>query len=354
MNPTTLNFSTAVEVIQASIDANDMTPILLLGRPGCGKTAVCTEVNRRLGIPSDVTDKLIFRPSLRDPTDLLGLPAVERDEDGQLVTRWSLNSYIRYVNDVASQYSHVVMPIDEIGQAVPMMQNALAGLVYDGFVGENYLAPNVLPVLTGNRVEDKAGSGRILSQLGNRVESHTMGTDLDGWASRMIHLGYDPMIVAYVRFDPAALEDFDPDRIVNGTMRSWEAAAKVDSSLPLPVYRAKLCGRIPEGRVAQFLAFRELFNELPSAEQMCNSPMTAHLPVHNRGAMYAAASLAYKRANDKTFANLTKYVGRIAVEGGQVDVEASFYKDIAVNKPELTETKEFGDWINTRGASVML
>lgn len=352
---TTLTFSEAYNVIRASIDANDMTPILLLGAPGCGKTAVCTEVNASLGIPRDVSDRLIFRPSLRDPVDLIGVPHVERDdEDGQFYTQWALNSYIKYVNQVATTYGFCVMPVDEVAQAVPMMQCAIAGLVYDRFVGDNHLHPNVLPVLTGNRAEDKAGSGRILSQLGNRVEAHTMGTDLEGFCNHMLANNCDPMLVAYIRFDPAALEDFDPDRIVNGTMRSWEAASKVDPDLPPAVYRAKLAGRVPEGRVAQYMAFRDLFHDLPSADEMCNSPMTAKLPSHNRGAMFAAASLAFKRADENTFANLTKYVGRMATEAGTMDIEAMFYKDIIVHKEHLSNTPEFSAWISGRGSQVMI
>lgn len=349
-------FGEAEELIMANIRAADMTPLMLLGPPGCGKTTVPLNVaENAFGIPRDVAERCIFRPSLRDPVDLIGLPNVQIDETtGASVTHWSQNSFINYVNSVAEEYGGAILIIDELPQAVPMMQNALAGLLLDRFVGENYLHPNVYQVATGNRVSDKAGAGRVLSQLGNRVECHEMGTDLEGWRKYMLGKGYDPMITAYIAFDPGALEDFDPDRIVNGTMRSWEAAAKLDTELPPSVYFTKMAGRIPEGRAAQYRAFTELFHELPSADEMVNSPKTARLPRDNRGALFAAASLAFKRANEETFANITKYVERIATEAMSEDIEAMFYKDVVINKPELANTKQFGAWATGRGAQVLL
>ena len=350
----TISYSDAVAILNANIDNGDRTPVMLLGAPGCGKTSVVLDIAEQRGIPRDVAESCIFRPSLRDPVDLMGLPHTERHDNGELWTHWSINSFFQHVNNVAERYGVALLCIDELPQAVPMMQNALAGLLYDRCVGDNHLHDNVYMFCTGNRAEDKAGSGRVLSQVANRIEIHTMATDLDAWAAYMIGKDYDPMLVAYIRFDPAALEDIDPDRLINGTMRSWEAAAKVDTNLPANVYRAKLCGRVPEGRVAQYLAFRDLFHELPSADDMCNSPLTAQLPSHNRGALFAAASLAYKRANAETFANLTKYVGRIATEAMAVDIEAMFYKDVTMHKPELCNTSEFGEWASGRGAEVML
>lgn len=351
----TLSYTGGTAAIRANVEADDKTPTIIIGPPGCGKTTLPLTIAVEYGIPRDVAEKCIFRPSLRDPVDLAGLPHNERDpESGQLFTHWAANSFIKYVNDVAAKYGIAFLIIDELMQAVPMMQNALAGLMLDRFVGENFLDDRVFIVATGNRVEDKAGAGRLLTQVANRAEIWELSVDLESWGAYMTGQGYDPMLVAYARFDPACLNDFDPNRSVNGTMRSMEAAAKISTDLPEDVYLAKLSGRIPQARAAQYVAFRKLFDLLPTAEQMINNPTQAKLPTDNRGAMYAASALAFKRADRKTFGALTKYVERIALDGYAPDIEAAFYKDVACAKTELCETAEFVAWATGRGEDVVL
>lgn len=353
-----LTYTQTKQAIAANVAQGDMTPVLVTGRPGCAKTALMLDIAVEHGIPREVAERCIFRPSLRDPVDLAGLPHTERGEDGTLYTFWAANSFIKYVNTVAEKYGIAFLIIDELPQAVPMMQNACAGLIYDRFTGDNYLHDRVFVLMTGNRVKDKAGAGRIVTQLGNRVEHLPMGVDLTSWSNLMINkYGFEKvgMFVSFVRFEPGILEDFDPDRLVNGTMRSCEAAAKIDpTGLSPDVYLAKLSGRIPEGRARSYLTFCELADQLPSGEEMERSPKTAKLPVGNRGALFAAASLAFKRANEKTIVPLAAYVERIALEGMEMDIEAYFYKDIVTHKPELAETTTFTNWAAGRGAEVVL
>lgn len=353
-----LTYTQVLEAIKANVAQGDMTPVYIDGAPGCGKTSLGLDVAEEYGIPRDVAERCIFRPSLRDPVDLAGLPHTERGADGTLYTYWAANSFIKYVNEVAEKYGIAFLIIDELPQAVTMMQNAVAGLVYDRFVGDNHLHENVYVIMTGNRVKDKAGAGRVVTQLGNRVEHLPMSVDLTAWSNFMLDkYGFDKagMFVAYVRFDPGVLEDFDPDRLVNGSMRSCEAAVKIDpTGLSPDVYLAKLAGRIPEGRARSYITFRELADELPTAEEMERSPKSAKLPVGNRGACFAAASLAFKRADAETFPNLAAYVERIALEAMEMDIEAYFYKDVITHKPELAETPTFLSWATGRGAEVLL
>jgi hypothetical protein len=350
-----LSFDQAVLAIDASIRSGDKTPIIMQGPIGCGKTSVPLAVAVNHGIPREVAERCVFRPSLRDPIDLVGLPHTERDADGDLYTYWSANSFIKYVNDVAEKYGLAILTIDELMQAVPMMQNALGGLLHDRVVGENRLHDRVFIVCTGNRVSDKAGSGRLMSQIPNRCEMWEMRPDLDAWSNYMLDKGYDPMIVAYARFDAGCIDDIDPDRPVNGTMRSMEAAAKLDpESMPEDIYLAKLAGRIPEARAAQYIAFRKLVEILPTEDEMIKTPTTAKLPTDNRGALFAASSLAFRRVTRDTWKALVKYMERVATEAFAPDIEAAFYKDIVNHKPELVETDEFTAWATTRGADVTL
>ena len=349
-----LQFDDAYTALKATINANDKTPQVIMGPPGCAKTSLAVKVFVDLGIPEDVVKNCIFRPSLRDPVDLVGLPHVERGDNGVLETHWAANSFIGYVNRVAEKYGIAPLIVDEVFDCVTMMQNALAGLMLDRRTGDNVLHDRVFIVATSNRVSDKSGANRPLTKLTNRCEVWEMRADLEAWSRYMLEQDADPVMVAYCRFDPGALDDFDPDRMVNGTMRSWDAASRIPTDLPEPIYLAKLSGRVPEARAAQYIAFRKLHELLPTDQEMTTNPMGAKLPVDNRGALYLAATLAFKRVTQKTWPALVKYVERIATEAFAPDIEAAFYKDVVAHKNEFLSTKEFTAWATTRGADVTL
>lgn len=345
-----MNYSNVKRAIMANIQSRDFTPIYISGEPGCGKTAVCVEVANDLGIPRKVTeDNCIFRPSFRDPVDLMGIPHV--DSDGY--TEWALNSFIRNVNSVAQQYGFALLVIDELAQAVPMMQNALAGLIHDRFIANNRLHDDVFVVATGNRAQDKAGSNRILTQLANRVEHLEMDVDIDSWCTYMAAQDYDPLLPAFIKFRPAALQDFDPDRFSNATMRSWEAAAKVDSDLPRDIYFAKIAGRVGEGWAAEYIGFRDVYHALPDRELIINNPKTAPIPAEP-SARYATMALLQRIVDESNMAPLAQYVSRFSTEQAAPEFEVMFFKYLTDAKAELCETKEFMDWATTRGREVLL
>ena len=343
-----MRYSQVKQAIQSSIQQRDMTPVYISGAPGCGKTSVCIDVAEDMGIPRHVAENCIFRPSLRDPVDLTGVPHIEEG-----VTKWATNSQLAYVNQVAEDYGFALFIIDEMPQAVPMMQNALAGLMHDRFISDTRLHDDVFVVATGNRAQDKAGAGRVMSQLANRVEHLPMDADLKAFAHYMVTKGYDPMVAAYIRYRPEALDDFNPDAFSNATMRSWEAVAKVDTSLPSEIYFAKVAGRVGEGRAAEYIGFRKIASELPKIETILAHPDTAPMP-QDHGARYAAVGLLVRHAEPSNFAALAKYAGRFATEMQSPELEVVFYMDVVAKDGEFLNTPEYVAWGTGRGQEVLL
>ena len=343
-----MRYSHVKQAILSSVNTGDMTPIYISGAPGCGKTSVCIDVAEDKGIPRDVAEACIFRPSLRDPVDLTGVPHIE---DG--VTKWATNSQLAYVNGVAERYGFALFIIDELPQAVPMMQNALAGLMHDRFVSDTRLHDDVFVVATGNRAKDKAGAGRVMSQLANRVEHLEMDADTKAFSSYMMGKGYDPLIAAYIRYRPDALDDFNPDAFSNATMRSWEAVAKVDTTLPSDIYYAKVAGRVGEGRAAEYIGFRRVASELPKIETILAHPETAPMP-QDHGARYAAVGLLVRHADPSTFGTLAKYAARFATEMQSPELEVVFYMDSVAKDANFIQTPEYVAWGTGRGQEVLL
>lgn len=345
-----MKYSQLITSIVASAKAGDRTPTYITGAPGGGKTALCMDVAAELGIPKDVAKTCMFRPSLHDPVDLLGVPYVDQESN---TTRWAPNHFLHHVNEVAERYGFAVLTWDELAQAVPMMQNAIAGSLLDRSVGELELHPNVIQVATGNRQTDKAGANRILTQLGNRLEHCELDTDLDDWVNWALDTGIDPLIIGYIRFKPDALHDFDPNRMTNATPRSWEAAARVPTDLPTDIYHAKLAGRVGEGRAAEYVGFRQTYAQLPSREDILLNPTKVPLP-EEPSARYAAVTMATAITTKDNLDMVTQYVDRFTHELHAPEFAVVYYRDVARTKPECKLTKTFIKWASSDGAAVFL
>ena len=89
----------------------------------------------------------------------------------------------------------------------------------------------------------KAGAGRVVSQLGNRLCHLEMEAHLDDWCEWALASGLDVTTISFLRFKPNLLSDFEADRFSNPTPRSWEAVARANVNLPAS-------GALPAGVVA--------------------------------------------------------------------------------------------------------
>lgn len=318
-----------VVTIAASLFNNDATaarPLFVSGPPGVGKTAMSYDIAAKCGIPAERV--VIFRPSLRDPVDLLGVPAVV----GGLTTSNPPAELARM------QEGAWLLVIDELAQAVPMMQNALAGLMLDRFVGELRLSPEVRVMATGNRVQDRAGSNRIVSQLGNRVMHLEMEASVDDWVEWALGQGLDLMTIAFIRLKNQHLFDFDPNRLTNATPRAWEFVAKIDSMLPTDLYLAAVSGVVPEGIAAEYLAFRKLANKLPSIDVIMLDPANAELPEEPE-VRYALIVTLSMRTTIDNFDGVLTYIERLPTE-----FQVLYMKSVTKTCPAVFGTKQFVAW----------
>jgi hypothetical protein len=309
------------------------TPLWVAGPPGIGKTTLSYSAAWEMGIPRERV--YIFRPSLRDPTDLVGIP-VPRVDMG--FTEWLPPKWLHELqgNEPA------LLVIDEAAQGVTMMQNALSGLVLDRFLGDVHLGPEVNVMLTSNRLEDKAGANRVVTQLGNRVMYVTQHADVETWTVWAREAGIDPWFVAYLNYrKEAALFDFDANRITNATPRSWEAASKVPQTLPPVIYREALSGLVGEARAADFLAFKRYFDALPDYHDIEKDPDNAKLPEAPE-IRFAVVAYLVEHTTLKAFPNFLRYVARMPV-----DMQTLYMTQVTRKLPAIMGQPNgaFGVWV---------
>lgn len=305
-----MNIADTIDTMVAMYNnaASFNTTILLEGAPGLGKTSAVYQFAERVGIPEDRV--VCKRPSLMDPLELVGIPTADKKTH---TTDFNPMSWLHRL-----QKGKWILVLDELPQAVPMLQNALSGLILDRKLDDIVLSPEVYIITTGNAVEHKAGANRLLTQLADRLCILKIDLSIDAWTNWAATREVDPLLVAFINWrdsqhDPVLL-DFDPNRKVNATPRSWEMASRVPPTLPDCLYTEVLSGHIPTNRAVEYVAFRRMAEELPTAAEIVASPDKTPIPSAPDAKYALTGTLAQHCGSTKEFEAMFEYVARLPLD----------------------------------------
>lgn len=191
------------------------TPVMLWGPPGVGKSDLITQIGERNNIP--VID---IRLSQMEPSDLRGIPFREKNS-----VEWAIPSMLP---DAKKHGAQGILFLDEITSAVPSVSAAAYQLILDRKLGE-YKVPDGWAIFAaGNRQGDRGVTYTMPSPLANRFSHYEVDINLDDWVSWAYKNNIDEKIIAFLRFRPELLFDFDPahNPVAFPTPRSWQFAHK--------------------------------------------------------------------------------------------------------------------------------
>lgn len=308
-------------------------PVFLWGAPGVGKSQVVAQVADEMGF--ELTD---IRAVLLDPVDLRGLPSVKDD-----VAHWCPPSFLPTEGEG-------ILFLDELNAAPPLVQAACYQLVLDRKVGEYRLPDGWTVVAAGNRETDRAVTHRMPSALANRFVHLDFSVDVDTWLEWADSAGICEEVLAFIRFRPKLLHDFDPKKNEKAfpSPRSWEFAARILASTPAPeVELSLLKGAVGPGAAAEFAGFSRMFRQLPDPDAVINQPDTAVVP-EEPATLYALCEALAKRAGDDTAENIVTYASRLPSEFGVLLV-----RDAVKNHRGVVESPAFSRWA-TANSDVLL
>lgn len=309
------------------------------GKPGGGKSSLAREIIRDLGIdPSRVTE---FNPSLRDPVDIMGLPRTDGDHASWLPP----SEFWRLRDDGTDQPCALI--VEELSDASVPMQNPLCRVLLDNYAGELKLHPKLVKIATGNRTEDKSGATRLTTKLGNRMQTLQFDENLDDWCGWALDNNIAVEMIQFLRFKPALLSDFDANRKINPTPRSWEFANEVDPSLPSDLYFANIAGCVGEGAAAEYTGFKRIYESLPNIDGILLNPAKADVP-NDPAVLYALTGALAHRTSKDNFDRVTEYIGRMPA-----DFQVMCILDATKLKPEIRNTKAFVAW-SVKNANILL
>lgn len=211
MRPTQL--LTILECEFTSTREGHHTPVMLWGPPGVGKSQIVAQVAEKHQVP--VID---IRLSQMEPSDLRGIPF---RVDGHV--DWAIPALLP---DDKRHGEQGILFLDEITSAPPSVSAAAYQLILDRRLGEYTVPPGWAIFAAGNRQGDRGVTYAMPAPLANRFSHFEVDTNLDDWVLWAYKNGIDERVIAFLRFRPELLFDFDPayNPVAFPSPRSWEFA----------------------------------------------------------------------------------------------------------------------------------
>jgi hypothetical protein len=261
------------------------TPVMLWGPPGVGKSQMVAQVAAKNAVP--VID---LRLSQMEPTDLRGIPFRVND-----VVEWAVPALLP---DGVRHGPFGILFLDEITSAAPTVSAAAYQLILDRKLGNYEVPPGWVIFAAGNRQGDRGVTYTMPAPLANRFSHFEVETHLDDWAAWAYAHKLDERLIAFLRFRPELLFDFNPahNPVAFPSPRSWEfthrALAKFGEQPELLLGSLQACVGAAAG--IELKAFIDNLERLPDIEAIVNGEA---LPApRETDLQYAVASALVARA----------------------------------------------------------
>jgi MoxR-like ATPase len=189
------------------------TPVMLWGPPGVGKSQMVGQVAVKHGAP--VID---IRLSQMEPSDLRGIPFRVEDR-----VDWAVPAMLP---NAERHGRRGILFLDEINSAPPAVSAAAYQLILDRRLGDYRVPDHWAIFAAGNRQGDRGVTYAMPAPLANRFSHFEVETHLDDWVAWAYASGIDERVIAFLRFRPELLFDFDPahNPMAFPSPRSWEFA----------------------------------------------------------------------------------------------------------------------------------
>lgn len=196
-----------------SAASGNHTPVMLWGPPGTGKSQIVSQVAR-----DNKVDVIDIRLSQMEPSDLRGIPFRQNGS-----VEWAIPAMLP---DEQRHGTNGILFLDEITSAAPSVSAAAYQLILDRCLGQ-YSAPAGWAIFAaGNRQGDRGVTYTMPAPLANRFSHFEIDLNLDDWVTWAYTNNIDERIIAFLRFRPDLLFEFDPahNPVAFPSPRTWEFA----------------------------------------------------------------------------------------------------------------------------------
>jgi hypothetical protein len=267
-------------------------PILIRGRFGIGKSQGVEQAVDELDDPKALksllgkdcpyTGALLvdIRLSQYDSVDLRGFPQADK-KSGTAI--WYPPSTMPFIgNDSFPDDKLIVVFFDEAPDAKNDVFAVMQQLVLNRCIGEHVLKPNVRMLLAGNLLDDQALAKKLPMPLNGRLIHYEAVNTVDEFCVYAQSQGVPSVFIAFWQFRQELVNTYDPKKTtpIVATPRTWFTAVDIwkDKRLDLEIKEASMIGSVGEGPAMEFLAYVDVWENLPSIEKIIANPDTMPVP----------------------------------------------------------------------------
>jgi hypothetical protein len=323
------------------------TPVMLWGPPGVGKSQMVALVADRHGMP--VID---IRLSQMEPSDLRGIPFRVEDR-----VEWAVPSMLP---DAARHGNQGILFLDEITSVPPSVSAAAYQLILDRRLGA-YTVPDGWAIFAaGNRQGDRGVTYTMPAPLANRFSHFEVDVNLDDWVAWAYANGIDDRLIAFLRFRPELLFEFDPahNPVAFPSPRSWEFAHRaLQKFADVPdLLTGSLQACVGPAAGIELSAFVENLDKLPDIDAIVRGekvtvPRETDLQYAVAAALVGRAIRAKQENNAaEIYGNILEFAGSFPQREMGVMLVSDMYRAIG---QEIFSVPQFSRWANIV-ADVML
>lgn len=304
-------------------------PINIVGGFGIGKSQGVEQAVNELDDPKALqallgkdcpytgTMLVEIRLSQYDSVDFRGFPQADK-KTGTAV--WYPPGTMPFIgNDAFPDDKLIVMFFDEAADAKSDVFAVMQQIVLNRCVGEHVVKPNVRMLLAGNRAEDQALAKKYPMPLNNRLIHYEAVNPLDDFCAYAQTQGVPSVFIAFWNFCKDLVNTYDSKKTtpIVATNRTWFEAVDLwkDKRLDPVIKEASMIGAIGEGPAVQFLAFVDVWQNLPSIKGIVANPDTYPVPEPDDLSLrYATAMLVSEGMTIGNVDGLHVYLKRFPAE----------------------------------------
>jgi len=293
-----------------------------------------------------------IRLSQMEPSDLRGIPF---RVDGQV--EWAVPAMLP---DTKRHGGQGILFLDEITSVPPSVSAAAYQLILDRRLGAYEVPAGWAIFAAGNRQGDRGVTYTMPAPLANRFSHFDVDINLDDWVAWAYANDMDERLIAFLRFRPELLFEFDPahNPVAFPSPRSWEfshrALQKFDDLPELLTGALQACVGPAAG--IELSAFVENLDNLPDIDAIVRGetvkvPREVDLQYAVAAALVGRAIRARNTDNaQETFGHIIEFAGSFPQREMGVMLVSDMYRAIG---QDIFSVPQFSKWANIV-ADVML
>jgi len=248
-------------------------------------------------------------------------------------------------------YDGWLLFLDEFNSGNKQTEAAAYKLILDREVYKYKLHSRCVIAAAGNLTTDRAIVNTQSTATTSRLTHYRMRIDHKVWVDWANGHEIDHRIISLIKFKPELLHRFDTstNELTFPCPRTWEFASKVITNKDTinHITKTRLAGTIGEGAAVELATYSEIYQNLPTIEQILSNPKSGWKLPKEPSELYAVTTML---AHNSTPDNINKLI--VAINRLPTDFQVITFKDIYKRTPALKGHPVIKDWISTHSSEI--